>query len=703
MTEDRGRELGAPAAGHAGFRPDIEGLRAIAVGSVLLYHAGLAWIPGGFAGVDIFFVISGFLITSLMVREVERSGRLRLGAFWARRARRLLPASTLVLAFSALVTLLWLPVAERKAFGGDIVAAAGYVVNWRLGYREVDYLAEDVGASPVQHYWSLAVEEQFYVVWPLVMALVVVLVASRLRRRALFLVALVATVASFAWSLHYSDAWPGLAFFVSTTRAWELGVGALLAIAAPYLARRLPAAARALLGVLGLAAIVTVMLAYDTSWAWPSTGTLLPVLGAAALILAGGDTGRGAGVTWLLGIRPAVWVGALSYSLYLWHWPLLVAAEGIWGDDLRVRHTLLVVLFSVVPAWLSYRYVENPIRTSGAWAPTGRALWLGLGTTLVSIGTGIAVIVSFGWVDTARLASADEAPGAVVLLDRSDTTDWAGVESVDAMRPSPLDTDEPPVYDTRECIPEPFDLRNSSCEFGDLDSDRTVVLVGDSKAAQWFSPVEQIAEESGWRMVFIAKGACEFADVVRPIDGQANEACDDWSQWALDEVLAEDPDVVVTVTRWGQALRPGDDLSTGQTREAMVDGLVAHWNAVIDDGALLVPLIDTPGPRGGKMPECVQEHLEQLTDCVYRLDEVLDLSGAPAQRAALEQVPQARPIDLTEFVCPDGVLCPPVIGNVLVYRSGTHLSDTYATTLAPVLSDRLFAVTEGALGEPLEP
>ncbi|MCW2853067.1 MAG: acyltransferase, partial [Nocardioides sp.] len=275
-----------PHGPRAGFRPDIEGLRAVAVLSVLIYHAGLAWVPGGYVGVDVFFVISGFLITSLMVREVERTGRLGLTGFWARRARRLLPASTLVLVFSAVVAFAVLPVNTRRDFGGDIVAAAGYVVNWRLGLRAVDYLAENVGASPVQHYWSLAVEEQFYVVWPLLIAAMVTMFRTRWRPALLVGIAVI-TLASFVFTLSYAAEQPGLAFFVSTTRIWELGVGALLALALPALVR-LPAAALGVLGWAGLALVAYAALVLDETTRWPGTATLLPVLGTAAAILAGG-------------------------------------------------------------------------------------------------------------------------------------------------------------------------------------------------------------------------------------------------------------------------------------------------------------------------------------------------------------------------------------------------------------------------------
>ncbi len=249
------------------LRLDIEGMRTIAVGVVLAFHAGLPWFSGGFVGVDVFFVLSGFLITGLLAREVARTGRVRIGNFWARRVKRLLPASATVLAFSALVTYIWLPITQRQDFGGDIISAALYVVNWRLADRSVDYLAEDIGASPVQHYWSLSVEEQFYVIWPLLMVIVAVVAAKRWKLGAFGVLGLV-TVASFAFSVQQSHSNPGTAFFVSTTRIWELGIGALLALSAVRVGR-LPGVLRAIGGWVGIAAIAYATLFFDGSTTWP--------------------------------------------------------------------------------------------------------------------------------------------------------------------------------------------------------------------------------------------------------------------------------------------------------------------------------------------------------------------------------------------------------------------------------------------------
>ncbi len=682
-----------PTTPKSGFRPDIEGLRAVAVVAVLLYHAGLTWLPGGFVGVDVFFVISGFLITSLMMREIERDGRLRLASFWARRARRLLPASTLVLLFSAVVTLLWLPVTTRKAFGGDIIAAAWYVVNWRLGLREVDYLAENVGASPVQHYWSLAVEEQFYLVWPL---LITVLVATFPKRRRLALLLGIAAVSivSFVYALDFSVARPGLAFFFSTTRVWELGVGALLAIAYPVL-RRLPRLVRLSLGWVGLALIAVGILTLDGSTTWPGTATLLPVLGTAAAILGGAGGLARRGVGRVLSLGPAVWIGGISYSLYLWHWPLLVAAEGVWGD-LSVPAGLLVVLASVVPAWLSFRYVEDPMRRAPRLALSRPALLAGAFSMVVATVAGAAVVASFGLVKTVDVASAGDARGAQVIEGAG--VDWTTVDEVTELRPSPLSfaVDIPAIYDTDCVVPEDSD-RFEACEFGDVDGDRTVALVGDSKAVQWFTPVEEIARREGWRLVVIGKNTCAFADAPRLLGSRPNATCKAWAAKALAKLKEIKADVVLTVSHYGTALPPGSTSAGDYAQAPMVDGLTRYWQEIVDTGAKLVPILDTPGPRVA-VPECVQDNLKRLTRCAYAKADGVQRSGAAAQEEAAAKVPEARVVDMSSEVCPDGKTCPAVIGNVLVYRSGTHLGDTYAETTRPALAESLAKATDGLFG-----
>ncbi|HEU4894901.1 MAG TPA: acyltransferase, partial [Acidimicrobiia bacterium] len=323
------------------FRLDIEGMRALAVIAVLLFHGSVPWAEGGYVGVDVFFVISGFLITGLLLREMETTGGVQLSRFYARRARRLLPASFLTLAATAVMTLLVLPANRWASIAGDLSASALYVVNWRLAGRSVDYLAADTAASPVQHFWSLSVEEQFYAVWPLLMILVGVKLFSRSRGLALKATLGAVFVLSFVWSVWYTGSSPGEAYFATTTRLWELALGGGLALSQNSL-RRLPRPAAEGLAIAGVSAICLAVLTYGPSTSFPSFTALLPTVGAAALIAAGTahpetTVGRA------LSLKPLVWIGGLSYSIYLFHWPMVVGAEAIFGQPLSPLVGIAVV------------------------------------------------------------------------------------------------------------------------------------------------------------------------------------------------------------------------------------------------------------------------------------------------------------------------------------------------------------------------
>jgi peptidoglycan/LPS O-acetylase OafA/YrhL len=376
------------------MRKDIEGLRAVATFLVLPFHAGLMLFPGGFVGVDVFFVISGFVITGQLVREVDRSGRVRLLDFYARRVRRLLPASAVVLGATAFMVWAWVPRIRWETTGGDIVAAALYVVNWRLADRSVDYLAEDVTPSPVQHFWSLSVEEQFYLLWPL-LVLAAALVAARYGvRRKVALVAALAAVAlpSLLWAGHQAVAEPQRAYFATSVRIWEFTVGAFVALAAARLAR-LPRGLAIGLAWLGLAMVLWAGRTYSSDMTWPGYAALVPTLGAGLLIGAGVAAGRH-GPVWFLGRKPMLVIGYLTYSLYLWHWPLLIVAREHFGG-IPVWAGLLIVVFSAVPAWLTYTYIETPFRSSPVVTRHRRvAFGLGANATLLGVAAGLTLVVA---------------------------------------------------------------------------------------------------------------------------------------------------------------------------------------------------------------------------------------------------------------------------------------------------------------------
>lgn len=675
LVRDASPVAGGRTATPGGFRPDIEGLRTVAIVAVLLYHAGIPGADAGFAGVDVFFVVSGFLITGVMLREVDRTGRLSIGGFYARRVRRLLPAAALVLVTCAVLSPLLLPSTQQSSAGWDVAAAAAYVVNWLFAARAVDYLAEDAAASPVQHFWSLAVEEQFYVLWPLLLVLAVV-VARRARPaltfRAVAAVALGLVAAlSFAAAL-VADGSPS-SFFVTSTRLWELAAGALLAVGIAQV-RTVPPAVLRGAGWAGAGLLVVAAFVVAEPRAWPGLTTLLPVLGTVLLLAAGSAGGTGL-VTRALSTRPMVWLGGLSYSLYLWHWPLLVFARAQWGE-LGAAGALAVVVLSFVPAWMSLRFLENPVRTAARLVRSTRAsLAVGAGLTAVGLVAGATVAVT----TSASAPTTNErttVEGAQALLDRGTVLPPVLPASVvPAPAAAPKDLPEP-YADGCQATKEATDV--VVCEYGDSDGATTVAVVGDSKVLQWQPALDLLAQEEGWRLVVMTKSSCAWTASTPHIEGVPYTECVEWNGRLEHELSALDPDVVLTSQYQREALG-----ASGRPEEsAMVDGLRAVWSAAQLRGAVVGVLLDNPHPEGN-VYECVAEHPAALDRCSFERAAGVERSAAPVQRHAAEGVPGVHVLDLADAVCT--TTCWPVVGDVLVYRQTTHLTRTYVESAAPQL------------------
>ena len=389
---DRWRAVRRSLAGVATteFRPDVEGLRAIAVLAVVLFHARLGGFAGGFVGVDVFFVLSGFLITRLLLRELATTGTISLRAFWARRARRLLPASCLVIVVTVIAGTVLLPPLAQRNLGIDAIAAAGFVVNFVFANRLGDYFAAqaaETAPSPLLHFWSLAVEEQFYLVWPAL--LVVATRRPRHYRRLLIALIVIIAVASFALAAWWTQVEPTWAFYLLPPRMGELLVGAALAAVGPAF-RLVSARGRMAAGWLGLVGVMVAVTTYDPGTPFPGTATLLPVLCTALVIVAGGAGGHPSGPTAVLRARPLQWVGRHSYAIYLWHWPALVLIEARWGP-LSVGTRLAIVAASFLLAAVSVKVLEDPVRTS-RWLAAQPKRSLAMGAALCA--TGMAV----GWI-----------------------------------------------------------------------------------------------------------------------------------------------------------------------------------------------------------------------------------------------------------------------------------------------------------------
>ncbi|MFS0898328.1 acyltransferase family protein, partial [Mycolicibacterium litorale] len=375
----------------------MEGLRAVAVLAVVLYHAGVPGLGGGFVGVDVFFVVSGFLITGLLLREVASGDGVRLGAFYAARARRLLPAAALVLVATAVGAVLLLPPLQARGVLGDAIANALYVGNYRFAIGGTDYLAA-TDPSPLQHYWSLGVEEQFYLLWPVLIVGTGWLVGRRFgesaARSALPYAAVLIAVAagSYAVSIAWTHDWPSWAFFSLPTRAWELAVGGLIALSLPWW-RRVPPVAAAAVGWTGLALIVVACTRVTASTPFPGTAALLPVAGT-ALVIAAGCATPNLGVGRLLSKPLPRAIGRVSYSWYLWHWPVLILAPALFGAELGLASRLAMVVISLGLAILTLHLVENPARFAEALrGSAARSLALGGVATAAAVCAAIMLLV----------------------------------------------------------------------------------------------------------------------------------------------------------------------------------------------------------------------------------------------------------------------------------------------------------------------
>ena len=678
-----------------GLRTDIEGLRALAIGLVLVYHASTKLLPGGFIGVDIFFVISGFLITGLLVREAEATGKVSLSRFYARRAKRLLPVSAIVLVAAAIVTVTLLPISQRKVFGFDIVGAALYVVNWVFAGRAVDYAAQDAGASPVLHYWSLAVEEQFYIVWPLILLVVVALTKhkSRLVRPAMAVGLAVVVIPSLAWSAILANRQDPSDFFVTTTRLWELGIGGLLAIAVPLLTR-IPRALANAIALAGAAAVAFAAITFHDTLPWPGLWALVPVLGTAAMIGGGVAAAKGP-VGTVLSWRPLVWIGGLSYSLYLWHWVVLLAGREGFGLT-GAKWGLVLVTAALIPAWIGHKLVENPVRFSAALSKnSGMALAVGAAATLVGVVAGLLVAVSAPrpTVTNSDATFGEQPLGAMALgaVPSESALGWAQ-DSYDVLWPDPSAVSaDTPSYVSKDCFTQPTEADLKPCDFGDLDSAVHVLAVGDSKLAQYYDALDFVGKANGWHLTMYAKGSCPFSAATRFRDGEVWKVCTEWNDALLAEILAVAPDAVITTQGANTGILPQNGAAGAESREDGVAGLVEVWSALQSADVPVFALLDNPrAPTGYDPYTCLVDNADNATACAFERVRGIENSGAPAQVAAAALVEGATVVDLTDYLCPQQV-CAPVIGNVIVYRDGTHITNTYAKSLGPVLAQRLAA------------
>ncbi|GAA3458147.1 acyltransferase family protein [Saccharothrix longispora] len=679
-------ERAAPPSEDArrGFRTDIQALRAVAVLAVVVNHLWPHALTGGYVGVDVFFVISGYLITSHLDREITATGRVRLGRFYARRVRRLLPAAFLVLAVSLVAAWFLLPYPRWRANATEAFAAATYWENWLLAAKSVDYSAANAAASLVQHYWSLSVEEQFYLVWPL---LLVLLVKVRARRAQLVGVAVV-SAASLAFSIHYTQVEPTQAYFVTPVRVWEFGLGALVALAAVRLPARLAEAA----SFAGLSMIVWSAFAYGHGTPFPGWHALVPTVGTALVIASEGRRWH----TPVTAAAPVQFLGGISYSLYLWHWPLIVVAPFVFGvpsGKLGTPHLLGVLAVAVVLSWLSKRFVED----------RGITLTRRTGVTFAGMVAGLLVVsvAAYGlnWTYARHVAQAERdieadggglCHGARAMVPTNGCPDPLGPARVVDMGPANQYFGEPPGC----TAPERHRVRQEDvkvCDYSGGATDPKVVwLVGDSHAQQWQPPVADLARRHGWVLKYAYLGGCPMADVAftayhDPVTEERKRNCLDWSARTADTITGDAPDLVLT--SFFARREYVDDGSRRSATEQYRDGLEPRWRKWTDAGARVVVLGDPPFNGEARDPDCVSLNPTTPGDCA--VDRATAHPEDPlAEVARTSANPAVSLVDLTDYFCDDRK-CHAVIGGVAVYYDTDHLNREFSRSLTPVLDEAI--------------
>jgi peptidoglycan/LPS O-acetylase OafA/YrhL len=666
------------------FRTDIEGLRAVAVTAVVAYHVGIPGVSGGFVGVDVFFVISGFLITGLLLREVAATGRIAFDAFYGRRARRILPSASIVVIVVALASFLIYSPLGAVAVMKDLVASAFFYANWHFIASGTNYLAASDANSPVLHFWSLAVEEQFYLVWPLLIFGIVGL-SRRFPRHSTRIVAILIgliTVASFLYCIEATSTNANVAYLATTTRAWEFGLGAVVACVSPAAGR---AAARLrlgwlswALGVFGLGGLVWSVVAFDADTIFPGAAAAAPTLATASIILGGSMTGGSLNaVGTFLSLRPIRYLGRLSFGWYLWHWPVLILTEeraGVLALPGRIALTLVALLLAAGTLHL----VETPIsHLKEVVTNTRSAMALGLLALVLAAASSMTV----GQVEIAQAsslrASAAASTAAAQFRDLQRTGD--GVRG--AVTPSSIEAAKDMPALPAGCLATVVATTSPSCEItssGAVDTAAPagrVVLLGDSHAEQWYPIARALANARNTDVEVLTKAGCPLATLTirSPQLSGPYTQCDRWRENVL--------------TRLDREAKPSMIIISSLTRYSGSVPLDQAWATTMSRlGALRAPIVymaDTPYPVFD-VPSCISGHVAQWSGCgidrrtAFQPDALM--AGIAARRFA-----NAHTVDMNTVLCPAvDAICPAVRNGLLLYRDNSHVTNSAMTALVPL-------------------
>ena len=719
------------------FRPDIEGLRGIAVMLVVLFHAGLlsasgVQVTGGFIGVDLFFVVSGYLITGLLIRERERNGKISFSRFYARRVRRILPAAAVVILVTLFLSTQLVTLVERSSTMQDGAAAAVSIANIRFA-ATTDYF-HPANYSPFLHFWSLGVEEQFYFIWPAILAIV----AWKRPRLGVGIALAVIVAVSLAASIAITDTSPAAAFYLLPTRAWQLGAGGLLAVATgagvlsrvPGFIRDLFGRFMAIVGWISLAALLVAAWVISSDTAYPGTAAIVPTVAGVLLIASGGER-LGPGL--LLRLSPIRFLGKISYSLYLWHWPMLILAQLYLTGSPQVPLTpfqaIVVAAFAIPVATVSWALIEEPFRRGQIPLPRpSRTVIAGVAVMLLVALMG----TSFAWSADATAKSVfgdtSSTPTDTPAPDATDTPFVAtpvppslppgatptptpqltpalspypdsgtSTYSVAGLRPSVLNAAndyEQPWHDN--CLgwdATTAPARWGKCVYGNPKGTYEVAIIGDSHASALFPAVNAVAKAHGWKLVIYLKIDCSFVDMPTEDFNRKNEytECETWNRNVIAAMKVHPPDLaIVSQSRWIFGWPIGSNSSLSAQEQAM-----AREIKMIPSSTKVVIIQDPPLPTSVNVPDCLSSNTNDYRRCAFsRANAEGSSMGKREQYAA--KVTGAGLIDLTSYICPGTKgPCPAVINGMIVWRDEHHLTATFAKTLAPAVDEQLVAIMNG--------
>jgi peptidoglycan/LPS O-acetylase OafA/YrhL len=677
------------ADGGRRFRPDIEGLRAIAVGLVLVFHAYGTPFSGGFVGVDVFFVISGFLITDILIHEHSKTGRVSILGFYGRRVRRILPASALVTVATVIAAYYFLGFLT----GNDVAVAAKwtavFAANIHFGFVGTDYFGSQLPPSPLLNMWSLGVEEQFYVVWPGLFLTLVLIVRGTHHRHALAASLIAIIAASFAWSVFQTGADPTWAYFSPFTRACELGLGALIAVLGPAINRKLkPRWAAEVLASCGLAGIASSALLLNSSTPYPGAVIAWPVV-STALLIAAGCTDIRTSVERCLSLRPMQWFGARSYSLYLWHWPILTIAAQYSVRHMSGWQTTGLLLLTILASTLTYRLVENPVRR--ARSLTARpGLSLAVGAALIAITIALAqwfIVLNGGtrnlFESTDIRQTSCPSPACSDILAQVES--GAKIDTIPPdLTPSLADAvADMRVPDGGQCSQLPIswlkpDRQPCIFDTGAPANAPMIILMGDSQAVMWSRTVNSIAKQLGYRFGLVFHYGCHMPmttfDTTQ--EGVTDAQCREWKNAAIDWMKRQDPAVVLVASGNHTGIKDADYAA----------GYAALLKHIQGPGRKLFVMGDVP-LLSQDPPRCLAAHPSSALKCAT---ETATAAPADEQQAALDGAQQAGAgyVNLTPWLC-TADLCPAIVGHYAAYQDQFHITGTYAQALMPLVQQAI--------------